>query len=137
MTYYDFAEALQARICIDLEAEKLAHTPCRRPDWDERRRVESMEAQIVTLEEALATAEVLAEQRRQKAESTAKRIGALEAHIATLQEAVAKAEALNEQQRQEAQMATKRANQLVAELVEMTGEFVEMSKQSRTNSSTA
>jgi DNA-binding protein H-NS len=135
LTHYDFAAALQARICADLEAEKLAHAPCKRPDSDERRRVENMEAQIVTLEEALATAEVLAGQRRQEAESAAKRIGALEAHIATLQEAVAKAEALSEQQRQEAQMATKRANQLVAELVEMTGEFVEMSKQKRTGSS--
>ena len=106
MTYYDFAQALQARICTDLEAEKLAHTPSKRPNWDERRRVESMEAQIVALEEALATAEVRAEQRRQEAEFAAKRIGALEAHIATLQEAVAKAEALSEQQRQEAQMAT-------------------------------
>jgi hypothetical protein len=132
LTYPDFAEALQARICADLEAEKVAHTPRKRPDPDERRRVEALEAHIATLEEAVAKAEVLGEQRRQEAETAAKRVGALEAHIATLQEAVAKAEVLGEQQRQEAETAAKRADDLVAELVEMTGEFVEMSKRMAT-----
>jgi chromosome segregation ATPase len=80
----------KARVLVDLEAEKAAHTPRRRPDErlnehpDERRTFE-----------------------------------ALEAHIATLKEAVAKAEALGEQHRQEAEMASKRVDHLVAELVEM------------------
>jgi len=101
VTYPDFAEALQARICADLEAEKIAHTPRKRREADERR-VEILEVHIAALEERVATAEVLGEQRRHEAETAAKKIAALEAHIATLQEAIAKAESLGEQQRQEA-----------------------------------
>ncbi len=102
MTYPDFAEALQARICADLEAEKIAHTPRKRREADERR-VEILEVHIAALEERVATAEVLGEQRRHEAD-------------------------LGEQQRQEAQTAAERADDLVAELIEITGEFVEMSK---------
>jgi hypothetical protein len=94
----------KARILVDLEAEKAAHTPRRRPDKllnehpdkllnehpDERRTFE-----------------------------------ALEAHIATLKEAVAKAEALGEQRRQGAEMASKRVDHLVAELVEMSMQLTE------------
>jgi chromosome segregation ATPase len=127
LTYPDLAEALQARIYADLEAEKVAHAPRNRPDPDERRRVEALEAHIATLQEAVAKTEAVGEQRRQEAETAAKRVAALEAHIATLQEAVAKAEVLADQQRQEAETAVKRADALVAELVEMTGELVEMS----------
>jgi chromosome segregation ATPase len=129
LTYPDFAEALQARIRADLEAEKVAHTPRKLPTLDEGRRFEALEAYIATLEKAVAKAEARGEQRRREAETAAKRVEALEAHIATLQEAVAKAEALGKQQRQEAQTATKRADGLVAELIEMTGELVNMSKQ--------
>ena len=80
------------------------------------------------LEEAVANAELLAEQRRQDAETAAKKIAGLETHIATLQQTIAKAEALSEQQRQEAETARKRADHLVAELVDLTEEFVGMSK---------
>jgi hypothetical protein len=86
----------KARILVDLEAEKAAHTPRRRPDErlnehpDERRTFE-----------------------------------ALEAHIATLKEAVAKAEALGERHRQEAKMASKRIDHLVAELVGMSMRLTE------------
>ena len=128
MTYPDFAEALQARICADLEAEKIAHTPRKRREADERGRVEILEVHIAALEERVTTAEVLGEQRRHEAETAAKKIAALEAHIATLQEAIAKAESLGEQRRQEAQTAAQRTDHLVAELIEITGEFVEMSK---------
>jgi len=124
VTYPDFAEALQARICSDLEAERIPHTPL----TDERRSVDITEEHIAALEEWIAEAEALEEQRRHEAESTAKKITELEAHIATLQEATAKAEALSQQQRQEVQVATKRADHLVSELVEITSEFVEMSK---------
>lgn len=128
MTYPDLAEVLQARILADLKARQVGHTPRNRPDADECRRVETLEAHIATLEEALAKAEVLGERRRQEAETAAKRMEALEAHISRLEEAVAKAEALGEQRRQEAQAAAKRADDLLAELVEMTSELVEMSK---------
>jgi hypothetical protein len=128
VTYPDFAEALQARICADLEAEKLAHTARKRLDADERRRVEILEEHIAALEEAVAKSEVLGEQRRQEAETAAKRIAVLETNISTLQEAVASAESLGEQRLQEVQKEAKRADHLVAELVEVTGEFVEMSK---------
>jgi chromosome segregation ATPase len=133
----DFAEALQARICANLEAEKIAHTPSNRRDADERRRVDILEVHIAALEEAVAAAEVLGEHRRQEAETAAKKIAELEAHIATLKEAIAKAEALGEQQRQEVQTSAKQADHLVAELIEMTGELVEMSKQIREQTAAA
>jgi len=86
----------KARILVDLETEKAAHTPRRRPNVnpnehpDERRTFE-----------------------------------ALEAHIATLKEAVAKAEALGEHHRQEAEMTSKRVDHLVAELVEISMRMAE------------
>ena len=128
MTYPDFAEALQARICADLEAEKIAHTPRKYRAADEGRSDKILEARTAALEEALAKGEVLGEQRRQEAETSAKKIAELEARIATLQQTIVKAEALGEQQRQEAQAAAKRVDHLVVELVAMTGEFVGMSK---------
>jgi len=84
MTYPDLAEALQARILVDQIAEKDAHTPCKRPEPNERR---ALETHIATLEKAVAKAEALGEQRRQEAQTAAKRVEALEVHIATLEEA--------------------------------------------------
>jgi chromosome segregation ATPase len=106
----------------------MANTPRNRPDTDGRRSVGVMEANIATLEKAVAMAEALGEQRRLQAEMTAKRVEALESNIATLEKAVAKAEALGERWRQEAEAAAKRADDLVGELVELTGDFVEMFK---------
>jgi hypothetical protein len=61
---------------VDLEAEKAAHTPRRRPDEhpDERRTFEALEAHITTLKEAVAKAEALGEQHRQEAEMASKRV---------------------------------------------------------------
>jgi hypothetical protein len=129
VTHPDFAEALQARICADLEAERVAHTPLDRRDAEGRRRDETLEAHSVALGEALARAEALGEQRRQETETAAGKIAELEGRIATLQQTIIKAEAFGARQRQEAQAATKRADHLVAELVQMTAELVEMSKQ--------
>jgi chromosome segregation ATPase len=70
----------KARILVDLEAEKAAHTPRRRPAKhldehpDERRTFEALQAHIATLKEAVAKAEALAEQRRQEAETSSKRV---------------------------------------------------------------
>jgi chromosome segregation ATPase len=70
----------KARILVDLEAEKAAHTPFRRPAKhldehpDERRTFEALQAHIATLKEAVAKAEALAEQRRQEAETSSKRV---------------------------------------------------------------
>jgi hypothetical protein len=128
VTYPDFAEALQARICADLEAERIAHTPAGHRDVEGRRRDEILEAHSAALGEVLARTEVLGEQRRQEAETAEGKITELEARIATLQQTIIKAEAFGEQQRQEAQAATKRADHLVGELVQMTGELLEMSK---------
>jgi uncharacterized coiled-coil DUF342 family protein len=127
LTFSDFAEVLQARISADLEAEKMACTS--RKDMDQGSSLVTVN--IAALEESVARAEVHAEQQRQGAESEAKKIAELECLIATLQEAIAKGEALPEQQVQEVQNSAKRADHLVAELIEMTGEFVEMSKQIR------
>jgi hypothetical protein len=54
----------KARILVDPEAEKAAHTPRRRLDEhpDERRTFEALEAHIATLKEAVAKAEALGEQ---------------------------------------------------------------------------
>jgi uncharacterized coiled-coil DUF342 family protein len=130
VTYPDFAEALQARICANLEAEKIAHTPRNRRNVDEGDRGHVVEIHIAVAEESAAQAEAL-EQRRQEADRAAKKITELERQIVSLQEAIAKAEALGEQQHQELQRSDKRADRLVAELIEITGEFVEMSKQIR------
>jgi len=132
LPYPDFAEALQARIRADLKAEEVGHPLRSCPDPAERRTVGMLEAKIAALEDALAKAEALGEQRRQEAETAKetakKRVTALEAQIAELEEAVAKAEAQGEQWRREARTTAKRADDLVAELVELTSELVEMSK---------
>ena len=102
--------------------------PRARRDGDERSKDDLLEVHTAALEEAVADAEILAEQRCQEAETSAKKIAELETWIATLQQTIAKAEALSEQQRQEAETARKRADHLVAELVDLTEEFVGMSK---------
>ena len=124
VTYPDLAEVLQARIRANLEAGKIAHTP---PGGDERLRIDILQPHIAALEEA-AEAEVLGEQRRQEGEQAAKQIAELELQISTLQEAIAKTEALGEQQHQKAQTS---ADRFLAEIIDMTGEFAEMSKQIR------
>ena len=86
----------KARILVDLEAEKAAHTPRRRPD----KRLDEHPDERRTFE-------------------------ALEAHIATLKEAVVKAEAVGERHRQEAEVASKRVDHLVAELVGMSMRMAE------------
>ena len=60
--------------------------PRARRDRDERSKDDWLEAHIVALEEAVAHAEILAEQRRQEAETAAKKIAELEAQIALLQQ---------------------------------------------------
>jgi len=86
VTYFDFGGALQARTCADLEAQKIAHMPRARRDGDERSKDDWLEEHIAALEEAVADAELLAEQRRQEAETAAKKIAELEAQIALLQQ---------------------------------------------------
>ena len=108
MPYPDLTEALQARILADLKAGKVGPAPPNRLDPGESHRVGALEAHIATLEEAMAKAETLGEQRRQEAETAFKRVEVLEAQIATLEEAVGKAEALGEQRRQEVATEVKR-----------------------------
>lgn len=129
VTYPDFAEVLQARISADLEAEKIACTS--RKDMDQGRSLDSVPANMAALEESVAQAEVYAEQQRQESERAAKKIAELECQIATLQETITNGEALREQQGEKVQNSANTADQLVAELIEMTGEFVGMSKQIR------
>jgi DNA-binding protein H-NS len=100
MSSSDLAEVLQARIRANLEARKIAHTP---PSSDELLRIDNLQLNTAALEEAVADAEVLGEQRRQEAEQAAKKIAELERQISTLREAIGKAEALGEQQHQKAQ----------------------------------
>jgi predicted nucleic acid-binding Zn-ribbon protein len=125
LSYPDLAQVLQARIRADQQAEKVTHPRCSCAYPARRRTLGNLKA---TLEEALAKAEILAEQRRLEAETANNRIAIVEAQIIKLEEAVAKAETSGAQWRQDAQASTKRANDLVAELVEMTGELIEMSK---------
>jgi len=129
LPYQDLAEVLQARIVADLKATNVGHASRNRAHPDERRTVGVLEARIAMLEENLAKAEALGEQRRHEAETAAKRVAALQADIARLEEALAKAETVGEQRRHEAETATKQADGLLAELVEMTKEFVAMTKQ--------
>ena len=65
----------KARILVDPEAEKAAHTPRRRPDKrlhehpDERRTFDALEAHIATLKEAVVKAEAVGERHRQEAKA--------------------------------------------------------------------
>src|SRR5262249_2171329 len=66
----------KARILVDLEAEKAAHTPRKRPNEhpDEPHTFEGLQAQIATLKEAVAKAEAVGEQYRQEADMAGKRV---------------------------------------------------------------
>ena len=114
MTYPDIAEALQARLRAHREADR--HSLQKLPDSDERRRIEALEAQIATLEDAIANTEALGERQRQEAGTAVKRVEALEADIVTLKEVVAKAQALAEERRQEAESAARRVEALAAQI---------------------
>jgi hypothetical protein len=81
LSYPDLAEALQARMLADLKAGQFDHPPRNRPAPDECRRVKALEAHIATLEEAVAKAEALGEQRRQQAETAVKRADDLVAEL--------------------------------------------------------
>jgi chromosome segregation ATPase len=124
----DIAEFLQARLVADLKARLAAHTPGAGPGADEHPRVAALEAQIAILQDAVAEARTMGEERRQQAETAARRVELLEAQVATLEQAVATAEAMSEQRQQQAETAARQADYLVAELVDITGELVEMSK---------
>ena len=113
MTYSDFAEALQARLRAHREAD---HRSIRKSDLGERRTIEALEAQIATLQDAIASTEALGEQQRQEAGTAVTRVKALEADIATLNEAVTKAQTLAEQRRQEAESAASRVEALEAQI---------------------
>ena len=124
MSSPDLAEVLQARIRANIDAEIIAHTPT---DGDERLGIDGLQLHTAAVEEAVAEAEVLGEQRRQEIEQAAKRIAELGRQVSTLQEGIAKAEALGDRQHQKAQTSAKRVDQFLAEIIEMTGEFTEMS----------
>lgn len=121
MAHPDFAEALQARILADQEAEAVHRADRRHPDPNERRTIATLEGQIAALEEAVAQAEILCERRGQEAEAAAKRVEALKPHIATLEEAAAKSEALAEQLRRQAQTAANRVEALEAQIATLQG----------------
>jgi predicted nucleic acid-binding Zn-ribbon protein len=69
-----------------------------------------LQLHTAAVEEAVAEAEVLGEQRRQEIEQAAMRIAELERQVSTLQEGIAKAEALGDRQHQKAQTSAKRAD---------------------------
>jgi chromosome segregation ATPase len=117
LTYADLAEALQARLHANREAER--HSLRNTSDSGERRRIEILEAQIAILQDAIATTEALGEQQRQEAGLAAKRVEALEADVATLKDTVTKAHTLAEQRRQEAETACKRAEILEAHFAQV------------------
>ena len=95
LPYLDLAETLQARM--------LADQACASDGT-----LGVLDAHIVTLEQALAKAEALSEQRRQEAEAATNRVRLLEANIHRLEEPLARAEAFVDQRRQEAEAAAER-----------------------------
>jgi chromosome segregation ATPase len=117
LTYTDLAEALQARLHANREAERHSLRPT--SDSDEPRRIEILQAEITTLQDAIATTEALGEQQRQEAGLAAKRVEALETDVAALQDTVTKAQALAEHWRQEVEAAGKRAAILEAHLIQV------------------
>jgi hypothetical protein len=102
----DLAEALQARLCSNRDAEQAAA--------DERSRVEGLEAHVTALETAVVRTEALSNQRQHEAETALKRVRALKAYIATREVAVAKADADSRQRQHEAETAAKRVGVLAA-----------------------
>lgn len=126
LPFPDIAEFLKARMLADLREEVAACTPGMAADVEEPRRIEVLEAHIVTLQDAVAEARTMGEQRRREAESAAERVAALEAQVATLTKAVADAEAIGEQHRQEAEASAERAIYLVTELIDVTSELTEL-----------
>jgi hypothetical protein len=80
----DLAEYLQARILSDLTTLKVAlgtDATGERPDADEARKVEALEARIAALEEAVHKAEAMAEARREEAETANERADRLVADL--------------------------------------------------------
>jgi hypothetical protein len=80
----DLAEYLQARILSDLSTLKVAmgaHAPGERPDCEEPRAVEALQAQVAALQDAVAKAEAMAEQRREEAEAATERADRLVADL--------------------------------------------------------
>jgi chromosome segregation ATPase len=88
MSSPDVAEVLQARIRANIDAEIIAHTPT---DGDERLGIDCLQLHTAAVEEAVAEAEVLGEQRRQEIEQAAKRIAELERQVSTLSSRLADA----------------------------------------------
>jgi len=114
LTCTDFAEALQARLRAHLKADRHSRP---KPESDERRRIEALEAHIATLEDAVVTTEALGEQQRQAAGTFAKRVEALQAYIATLESAIAKGQILSgEQRHQEVETAARRVETLEVQI---------------------
>jgi len=116
VTYPDLAENLPARLRAHSEADRNA---VELPTTNDRRRIEALETQIATLQDAVAATEALGEQQRQETGMAAKRVEALEAHVATLEDAVTKAQALAEQRGQEAEIAAKRVEVLEAHFAQV------------------
>jgi len=117
LTYPDLAETLQARLRAHMEEDP--HSLHHPSDSDERRRFKALEAQISTLQDAIATTEALGEQQRQEAGTAAKRVEALEAEVATLKDAVATAQLVALQRRKEAETAAKRVDILEAHFAQV------------------
>jgi chromosome segregation ATPase len=116
----DLAEALQARLRSDCEAEA--------PVPGEHHTIELLQAHIATLEAALAKAEEIGKQREHEVELVTSRVADLQAHIATLETALTKADMAGQHWQCEAELGANRVNDLVAELFKVTSELVEMSK---------
>jgi chromosome segregation ATPase len=116
LTYTDLAEALQARLHANREAERYS---LRNTSDSDRRRIEILQAEIATLQDAIVTTEALGEQQLQQAGLAAQRAEALETDVAALQDTVTKAQALAEQWRQEVEAAGKRAAILEAHLIQV------------------
>ena len=120
MSSSDLAEVLQARIRANLEARKIAHTP---PSSDELLRIDNLQLNTAALEEAVADAEVLGEQRRQEAEQAAKK----DCGVGTPDLYAAGGDWQGRSPRRaaasESPASAKRADHFLAEIIDMTGEF--------------
>jgi chromosome segregation ATPase len=114
----DLAEAIQARLRSDCEAEAPG----------EHHAIELLQAHIATLEATLAKAEEIGKQRKHEVEIATSRAADLQGHISTLETALTKADMAGKRWQREAELSAKRANDLVAELFKVTSELVEMSK---------
>ena len=127
MTYFDFAAALQARTCTDLEAEKIAHMSRARRDGTNEVKMTCWSCAPLHWRKRLLMPRSSQSSDARRRRQGPRRLQSWKPISLRFSKRLQRPKHF-EQQRQEAETAKKRADHLVAELVDLTEEFAGMSK---------